>query len=160
MSKPGSLQLKWVVSCPLHTSAYALFMNLHSHRVLPPIRPIGSGRICGSVGGFVGLCKRPRKMFSDKLFRIPQSLLGRASYHAAWCITRSRCLFPSLSLSLPVLPPLFLHLSITLSACRFFPSVFACCRVLILQRWASHSLRWTQFLGKLSPIMAAINNTL
>lgn len=99
MSKQGSLQLKWVVSCPLHTSAYALFMNLHSHRVLPPIRPIGSGRICGSVGGFVGLCKRPRKMFSDKLFRIPQSLLGRASYHAAWCITRSRCLFPSLYLS-------------------------------------------------------------
>lgn len=121
LSKPGSLQIQWVVSCPLHASAYALFMNLHSHRGLPAIRPIeGSGRICGSVGGFVGLCKRPRKMFSDKLFRVPQSLLGRASYHAAWCITRSQCLFPSLYLSRP---PLFLHLSITLSACPFFPSV-------------------------------------
>lgn len=156
MSKPRSLQLKWVVSCPLHTSAYVLFTNLHS--VLPPIRPIeGSGRICGYVGGFVGLCKRPRKMFSDKLFRIPQSLLGRASYHAAWCITRSRCLFPSLCLSHPcfssISQSLFQHALFSLC-------VFARSHFLILQRWASHSLRWTQFLGKLSPIMAAINNAL
>lgn len=109
-SKPGSLQREWAISCPLHASAYALYMNLHSHRVLPPIRPIeGSGRFCRSVAGFVGLCKRPRKMFSDKLFRIPQSLLGRASYHAAWCITRSRCLFPSLPVSPPSFPPFLNH---------------------------------------------------
>lgn len=101
-----------------------LWIYIHTVHYRPPhIRPIDSTRrICGSVRGFVGLCKRPRKMFSDKLFSIPQSLLGRALYHAAWCITRSRCLFASLYLSHP---PLFLHLSITLSACPFFPSVFS-----------------------------------
>lgn len=99
----ANLPLKRVFSCPLHASV--LLMNLHSHRELPP-RPIdSSGRICRSVGGFVGLCKRPRKMFSDKLFSIPQSLLGRALHHAAWCITHSRCLFASLYLSHPLLFP-------------------------------------------------------
>lgn len=72
-------------------------------------------------GGFVGLCKRPRKMFSDKLFTIPQSLLGRVLHRAAThyalhlhCVSFARS---------PSRPPLFLHHSLTLPVCPFLCSV-------------------------------------
>lgn len=127
----GNIGCGCLKSCPIrHPFSWNGYFPVHPmHRlcvvyestfmqcVTPPPPIDSAGRICGSVGGFVGLCKRPRKMFSDKLFSIPQSLLGRALHHAAWCITRSRCLFPSLYLSHT--HPLFLHLSITLSACPF-----------------------------------------
>lgn len=51
-------------------------------------------RLKRAQGGFVSLWKGPRKMFSDKLFTIPQSLLGRVLHHTVWHIT------PSLSPSL------------------------------------------------------------
>lgn len=88
-SVPGSLQVERLLTCCLE-----IYIHIVHYPPPTPIRPVeGSWRICGSVGEFVGLCKRPRKMFSDKLFRIPQSLLGRASSHA-------HPLFPSISQSL------------------------------------------------------------
>lgn len=108
-------------------------------------------------GGFVGLWKRPRKMFSDKLFTILQSLLGRVLHRTAWRITPSPCLFSSLP------SPLFLHHSLTLWACPFLlrvsvPFFFLRSLFCILRHWASCPQRRAQLSGKLSLIMVAINN--
>ena len=114
-------------------------------------------------GGFVSLWKGPRKMFSDKLFTIPQSLLGRVLHRAAWRITHP----PSLPLSPPVSPssllPIITH---SLFQCALFPlcvflslSLSLCLSLFVFCDAGSHApQRRAWFSGKLSLIMVAINN--
>lgn len=68
---------RWSVS---HKSAKYIFTSthiIHTYTVYY-LQP----SLKRAQGGFVGLWKGPRKMFSDKLFTIPQSLLGRVLHRA------------------------------------------------------------------------------
>lgn len=134
----------------------------HPHTYTERVHYIWLPPLKRAQGGFVGLWKGPRKMFSDKLFTVPQSLLGRVLHRTVWRITPSSlclslCLSLSLSLCCP--PPSLSHsfnvpfFSRRLRFLISLPALFC-----MLQRWASRPQRRAQFLGKLSLIMAAINN--
>ena len=97
----------------------SIYVRKHTHYTRTHTVHYSQPCLKRAQGGFVGLWKGPRKMFSDKLFTIPQSLLGRVLHRAVWRITPS----PSLSLSLSLFLSLSLSLSLSLCLALLFPSI-------------------------------------
>lgn len=127
--------------------------DTHGHTVhfLPP-------GLKGAQRGFVGLRKRPRKMFSEKLFTIHNPFWAKCCM-APCDASHLHFFFISYPLLLSSFPPPLNHslriLFSSLCLSSFLPSLslFG-----ILRHWASHPQRRTRFSGKLSLIMVAINN--